>query len=123
MTIGNGNDRQTLTSVTERSDVRGSPSQLMVAFGSSRPSVVRTPLSTPNGFSTRAQIIPATTGARSQGRISSPRNRLRSRGAIRAWRRSARPRPIRRWPITLPTVKRSVCHTASQKGPLRARAT
>ena len=57
----NGNDRQTLTSVTDRSAVRGSPSQLMVAFRSRRPSVVRNPLSTPNGFSTSAQIMPATT--------------------------------------------------------------
>ena len=69
-----------------------------------------------------AQIIPATTGARSQGRIRRPRNRPRS------WARSgrgagARGRARSRGELMmLPRRKRSVCQAACQKAGLSTRA-
>ena len=69
----NGKARQTFMAVTEPSAVEGSPSQEIVAFGSSKPREVRSPLTTPNGASISTQIMPATVGASSQGTISSPR--------------------------------------------------
>ena len=82
--MGNGKARQMLTS---RDRQQGRPRIAQPVDG-------RVPVQEPHRgeetvehaerVSIRTQIIPATTGANSQGTISRPRKRLRSRRAIRA---------------------------------------
>ena len=94
ITMKNGNARQMFIAVTERSDVSGLPSQLMVALGSRRPREASRPFTTPNGASISTQIMPATVGASSHGMISSAAHEVPDPALILACSRSARPSPM-----------------------------